>query len=166
VSATNPENGAVTYTYDPISRPVSRVDAKGQKTTYGYDNQGRIMSRRYYLPDGQGGFIEQPDQDIAWTYDCYPNGCDVPTSWGRLTQVTFGGGLGLSNGAGMSYRYLYDNLGRVSTQTLQAQVPLPVYNNWRPNTHTLSLNAQASLLFEDVLRNDVLYAAFGFSRGQ
>jgi YD repeat-containing protein len=31
-SATNPENGTVTYTYDAAHRVLSRTDAKGQKT--------------------------------------------------------------------------------------------------------------------------------------
>src|SRR6266498_1636003 len=36
-SATNPENGTVTYQYDGAHRVTSRTDAKGQQTQYSYD---------------------------------------------------------------------------------------------------------------------------------
>jgi YD repeat-containing protein len=35
-SATNPENGTVTYTYDGAHHVTSRTDAKGQQTQYTY----------------------------------------------------------------------------------------------------------------------------------
>ncbi len=41
MSATNPENGTVTYTYDNNLHPASKTDAKGQKVTYAYDSAGR-----------------------------------------------------------------------------------------------------------------------------
>ena len=41
-SATNPENGTVTYTYDAVHHVTSRTDAKGQVTQYNYDSYGRV----------------------------------------------------------------------------------------------------------------------------
>ena len=37
VSATNPENGTVTYTYDASHRVTQRTDNMGQQTRYSYD---------------------------------------------------------------------------------------------------------------------------------
>ena len=48
VSAANPENGTVTYTYDSAHRVTTRTDAKGQETDYAYDAYGRVTSQRYY----------------------------------------------------------------------------------------------------------------------
>ena len=48
VSATNPENGTVTYQYDGEHRVTQRIDAKGQKTLYSYDPYGRLTQKRYF----------------------------------------------------------------------------------------------------------------------
>src|SRR5580704_10239190 len=48
-SATNPENGTVTYTYDGAHRVKSRRDAKGQKTLYTFDTCERktmVLAKR------------------------------------------------------------------------------------------------------------------------
>jgi YD repeat-containing protein len=41
-SATNPENGTVSYGYYSDGLLMSKVDAKGQKTLYSYDGYGRL----------------------------------------------------------------------------------------------------------------------------
>jgi YD repeat-containing protein len=41
VSATNPENGTVTYQYDGSHQVTKRTDALGQETRYTYDAYGR-----------------------------------------------------------------------------------------------------------------------------
>jgi len=51
VSATNPENGTVTYTYDGAHHVLSRTDAKGQGTGYSYDAYGRLTAVAHY-PQG------------------------------------------------------------------------------------------------------------------
>ena len=48
ISATNPENGTVTYQYDGAHRVTPRIDAKGQKTQYTYDTYGRQTQKRYF----------------------------------------------------------------------------------------------------------------------
>ena len=52
-SATNPENGTVSYTYDNAHRVVSRTDAKNQQTQYSYDAYGRVTQVRHYNASGQ-----------------------------------------------------------------------------------------------------------------
>ena len=42
LSATNPENGQVTYTYNSDSTLHTKTDAKGQVFTYSYDNYKRL----------------------------------------------------------------------------------------------------------------------------
>src|SRR5579863_1221280 len=44
LSATNPENGTVTYTYTSNNLMASKTDAKGQHFTYGRDSYNRLSS--------------------------------------------------------------------------------------------------------------------------
>ena len=43
-SATNPENGTVTYTYNSNNLLATKTDAKSQKLTYGYDSYHRLTT--------------------------------------------------------------------------------------------------------------------------
>jgi len=44
LTATNPENGTVTYTRDVMGHVTKRVDAAGQTTNYTYDSYDRLKS--------------------------------------------------------------------------------------------------------------------------
>ncbi len=44
LSATNPENGTVTYTYNSSSLLATKTDAKNQQLTYQYDSYNRLTS--------------------------------------------------------------------------------------------------------------------------
>jgi len=44
LSATNPENGTVTYTYNTNMTVASKTDAKSQNFTYQYDTYNRLTS--------------------------------------------------------------------------------------------------------------------------
>ena len=103
VAATNPENGTVSYAYDVAHRVTTRTDAKGQQTRYTYDGYNRVTGRRYYLPDGQGGFVEQTGQAVQYTYDTAYEGL------GKLATVTFGAG-----GGTFRYSYTYSGSGQVA----------------------------------------------------
>jgi YD repeat-containing protein len=46
-SATNPENGTVSYTYDGNHHVTQRTDAKGQKTNYTYDAYERLTQTQH-----------------------------------------------------------------------------------------------------------------------
>lgn len=46
-SATNPETGKIGYTYDANGNVMSRTDARGITTSYGYDTLNRLTSRTY-----------------------------------------------------------------------------------------------------------------------
>jgi len=49
LSATNPENGTVSYTNDSNNRLATKTDAKGQKLVYSYDSYNRVTQvARYY----------------------------------------------------------------------------------------------------------------------
>ncbi len=114
-SATNPENGTVSYQYDGTHRVTQRTDAMGQKTTYTYDPYGRLTLVQHYAADGTAF----PRQDVTYTYD-YPQFSGAQNTWGHLAGVTFNGGLGVNP---MAYLYSYNQAGRVTTQ--QFVLPFP-----------------------------------------
>lgn len=131
VSATNPENGTISYAYDGAHHLTARTDQKGQLTKYLYDTYGRVTNK-YVYPQG---LQYPPDntQAITYAYDILPASWDLPGNptytWGRLVAVAFGGGdpsCGTSGdynaGVQYFYTYSYNPAGRVTSQFFQALV--------------------------------------------
>jgi RHS repeat-associated protein len=110
-SETNPENGAVTYTYDGAHHMLSKTDAIGQQTQYTYDPYGRLTAK-YCYPLVSGVPTLDPNQTVLYYYDTNPH---EPTfssnSQGRLTAVQMN--------TSMWYEYNYSVPGRVTNQRLQ-----------------------------------------------
>ena len=81
-SATNPENGTVSYTYNADGTMATKLDAKGQTLKYAYDSYGRVLTVSL------GG---SPDTVLrTYTYDT--NSADSSYSQyasGRLTTVQY-----------------------------------------------------------------------------
>lgn len=105
-SASNPENGSVSYDYDENANLRHKTDARQITTTYSYDALNRITSRTY---QNDGGLT----QPVYHKYDAQDLPSGAPTfdrgpSTGRLVAVLYGG----SNSATGSYQG-YDVAGRV-----------------------------------------------------
>jgi len=79
VSATNPENGTVTYTYDASHRVLTRTDAKNQQTKYIYNTLGQ-RTQVLHGTLSNGTFTQDTTSTVNYTYDTY----------GRTSQVQFG----------------------------------------------------------------------------
>ncbi|HEY3103764.1 MAG TPA: BPSL0067 family protein, partial [Pyrinomonadaceae bacterium] len=106
-SATNPESGAVSYSYDNNGNLLTRIDARSITTTIAYDALNRPTAKTY--SDGT------PRSDFYYDAQTLPGGAptfDRGYSTGALVAVTYGGGS-----AG-TYRG-YDPLGRVVRQYQQ-----------------------------------------------
>jgi YD repeat-containing protein len=80
-SATNPESGTVSYTYNADGTLAKKTDANGNPETYEYDAYQRL--------------IAIPDRQQTFTYDTCPTagqnaviGCG--SAAGQLVQATFG----------------------------------------------------------------------------
>jgi RHS repeat-associated protein len=114
VLATNPENGPMSYAYDPNGNLTDKTDARGVKTTIVYDALNRAISKNYSRLTSEGTAVANATVPVRYFYDGYsalPSG--APTwpgtpSKGRLTGVTYGSG---SDGT----YYKYDVLGRIAT---------------------------------------------------
>ena len=65
-TATNPENGTVTYTYDNYNKVATKTDAKGQATVYTYDTYARLTKVQRY-PTGTSGSKTPASRKITST---------------------------------------------------------------------------------------------------
>jgi RHS repeat-associated protein len=100
-SVTNPENGAVHYTYNTDGTLASKTDAKGQKITYTYDAIRRILATQVY----PNGTTLDGTQTVSYAYD----GAS-PQSWGGFPFSNTIGRVAIKqyHGAGSStYSELY-----------------------------------------------------------
>ena len=105
-SATNPESGTTTYTYDHNGNMLTRVDSRSVTTTMAYDALNRLTSRSY------NDIPQTPVVNYFYDAQSLPGGApsfDRGYSTGRLVATTYGGG---SEG---TYRG-YDQAGRVVRQ--------------------------------------------------
>jgi YD repeat-containing protein len=106
-SATNPENGTVSYTYNVDGTLAGKTDANGNTETYTYDAYQRLTAI--------------PDRQQTFAYDTCPasaTGC--VSAAGQLMQATFGSGTG-TNELSFAYNYAYTPAGKVAGKTLQVQ---------------------------------------------
>ncbi len=115
LTATNPENGTVTYTRDAMGHVTKRVDAESQTTNYTYDTYNRLVQVARVSDPCQAEYYYY-DQGIDSTFDS-------GASWGKLTAVLFGYGPGTAcpgtgpdgtgwNGA--TYEYQYNAAGQTT----------------------------------------------------
>jgi len=98
ISATNPENGTVSYTYNADGTVATKIDAKGNKEAYTYDSYQRLTAIHRY----PGGVNEDPCQLQSFSYDgAYP---------GQLVVAAFGQQVSSLCGQGpnqLSFQYQY-----------------------------------------------------------
>ena len=109
-SATNPESGTTTYTYDLIGNLVKKVDARGVATGgiwYCYDALSRLTGKAYTQ---QTCPLSAPD--VAYQYDTSSISGNTNTI-GRLTGESV-----IMNGATSTGRqpYKYDAMGRIQAE--------------------------------------------------
>ena len=111
-SATNPENGTVSYTYDGSNKVLTRTDAKNQQAKYIYDTYGRLSQLQHWL--WNGSFLyEDLSQRIDYAYDTNPYLVNfLHNGAGRLAAVQFYGGK-------FTYMYDYNQPGRTMTRRLR-----------------------------------------------
>jgi YD repeat-containing protein len=109
-SATNPENGTVSYTYNADGTLYSKTDANNNTETYTYDAYQRLTAIS--------------DHAQTFTYDtCPANATGCANAWGQLVQATFGGAGSTvgPNDLVFRYNYAYTPAGKVSSKTLEVQ---------------------------------------------
>jgi len=107
-SATNPENGTVSYTYNADGTLATKTDASGFTESYTYDAYQRLTAI--------------PDRQQTFTYDTCPttNATGCVNAPGQMVQATFGSNIG-PNWLNFAYNCAYTPAGKVSSKTLAVQ---------------------------------------------
>ncbi len=167
-SATNPENGTVTYTYNSNYLLATKTDAKNQKLTYAYDGYNRLTTvtlgasqvlRTYYYdsnPLDSTGFsqytsgrlaaVQYPPQSAVQMNDMYSyTQAGLPAA--KRVQVnqtvTLPGGNGTAT-SNLDSTYTYNNEGKATAMThpatglSSAPVAGPSYNYSYDSMYRLS----------------------------
>jgi RHS repeat-associated protein len=93
----DPDMGIWNYVTDNLGQITTQTDAKNQSTTYTYDVLGRLTRRL------------EADLDSRWYYETNAAGTACNKGLGKLCEATAANGY--------NRRYVYDNLGRLSSQT-------------------------------------------------
>ena len=102
MSAVNPENGTVSYTYNADGTPASKIDANGGKETYHYDSYKRLDTIHRF----PNGTTEDTSQRQSFTYGGI-----------YLTQATTASMVG-PNQLTFQDGYVYTPAGKVANHTL------------------------------------------------
>ena len=112
-SATNPENGTVSYTYNPDGTPLRKTDARGA-IEFSYDQYQRVTQKHVYTWDPNN---EDPCAHVDFYYDTNPLETNWPSAWGHLTAMRWGGANCPGNQFTESYQY---QSGRITYKRLRA----------------------------------------------
>ncbi len=119
LSATNPENGTVSYTYSADGTTATKTDAKGIKTEFSYDAYKRVLQMRK-LTLVSSVWTEDRCQRTDYFYDEGGG-----TNNGRLTRVRWNWMLNGSNfevpcsvAGGFTESYSYNSAGRILSKNL------------------------------------------------
>jgi RHS repeat-associated protein len=126
LSATNPENGTVTYTYNSDQTLATKTDAKNQQVQYSYDSYKRVTQIRRGTYNGT--FTEDTCQQENYTYDAGTYG------QGRLTGLQYKGGFELYPGLSSCYLtftegFIYNSPGGITSQSLGVSEPAQNYSS-------------------------------------
>ena len=146
-SATNPENGTVSYTYygsgyNGFGKIATRTDAKGQEVVYTYDSYSRLSEVQRYPTSG----TEDVCQREVYYYDgSSPSGSAYPANAaGRLSAVQYWGGYNTTVlptcDTTFTEMYTYATSGAPVGKQLQVARTLEwaSYSEWVPESVTLS----------------------------
>ncbi len=113
-SATNPENGAVTYTYNADGTLWKKTDARNQRVEYSYDTNGRLAVVRRFLSNN----TEDPCQAVTYYYDTSPRDATfTQNGQGRVTVVEWGGQT--CSGLAFANWYCYAASGHITKKRLR-----------------------------------------------
>lgn len=142
LSATNAENGTVTYTYNSDTTLATKTDAKNQQTQYRYDNYKRVYQVRHYRVSDGG---EETSPQVNYYYDSNPDDGGTFSQYvaGRLAVVKYGAVniAGLNIVRKFAEWYSYNQPGGMTPKRLQLSETIP---GSIPHTTTLNFDSRYS----------------------
>jgi RHS repeat-associated protein len=114
LSATNPENGTVSYTYTWYGSVATKTDAKGVQTRYSYDDLRRLTQISYFT-QFPPSWVEDVAARVTMSYDTNPvDGSYSQSALGRMTTRQY-----TVNGTAFTDMYSYTGPGQVAGKRLR-----------------------------------------------
>ncbi|WP_162180005.1 RHS repeat-associated core domain-containing protein [Bryobacter aggregatus] len=143
LSATNPENGTVSYVYNADGTAQSKTDAKGIKSEFVYDSYKRVTQTKKSTQSG-GTWTEDRCQRVDYKYDeggGANNGRLTKTRWswtvdGSNNEVACPVSATDTTLVGFEESYTYNTAGRVMAKTVSY-----TRKPWSGATYTANLTA-------------------------
>ena len=160
LSATNPESGTVTYTYNTLGLVATKTDAKGQELKYGYDGYGRLLTV---------SLAGSPDTVLrTYTYDTNSANPNYSlNAWGRLTTVIYSVPAieqawdhNLNNGNGAWVNFTGDTVVEMYSYTQPGQVAGKQLQITRQNSLSEQLQATLSANWSYNNEGTMIYALY------
>src|SRR5208282_598139 len=152
LSATNPENGTVTYTYNSDNTLHTKTDAKSQVFTYSYDSYKRLTQIMVGSTVLRTFMYDTNTLDSTFS-GSYTAGRLVAVQNAAFTPNGYVGGNG-GNGASVPSSvqpiemYAYTQAGLTSGKRLQVQETFNWYVNNNPESSTQKLDLDAAYTYD------------------
>jgi RHS repeat-associated protein len=144
LSATNPENGTVSYVYTAYNVLGTKTDAKGQQLAYWYDTYNRLIRVYWWNAPGGAQLLR------SYYYDTNPldsTGTFSQNALGRLTAVQY---PQTAAGVQMNEMYSYSQAGLPADKRLQVnQLVNYVDNNNHKQQQTVTVNLDSTYAYNN-----------------
>ena len=152
LSATNPENGTVTYTYNSDNTLHTKTDAKSQVFTYSYDSYKRLTQIMVGSTVLRTFMYDTNTLDSTFS-GSYTAGRLVAVQQAAIIPQGYSGGVGGSDitvPSSMQFveMYGYTQAGLTSGKRLQVQETFNWYSNNNPESSTQKLNLDAAYTYD------------------
>jgi YD repeat-containing protein len=152
LSATNPENGTVTYTYNSDSTLHTKTDAKSQVFTYSYDSYKRLTQIMVGSTVLRTFMYDTNTLDSTFS-GSYTQGRLVAVQNTGFTPNGYVGGVGgngasVPSGVQLIEMYGYTQAGLTSGKRLQVEETFNWYQNNNPESSTQKLNLDATYTYD------------------
>jgi YD repeat-containing protein len=152
LSATNPENGTVTYTYNSDSTLHTKTDAKSQVFTYSYDSYKRLTQIMVGSTVLRTFMYDTNTLDSTFS-GSYTQGRLVAVQNTGFTPNGYVGGVGgngasVPSGVQLIEMYGYTQAGLTSGKRLQVEETFNWYQNGNPESSTQKLNLDATYTYD------------------
>jgi len=144
LSATNPENGTVTYTYGSNNMIATKLDANNQKTVYSYDSYNRVTEIQHFFYQAPfGPYTEDTSQQVVYSYDTNPYDTSGYSTYasGRLTAIKYQPKSNTFQQPMMQEWYAYSAAGSVTGKQLRVSQQNPAGQGYPANTGMVALTS-------------------------
>jgi RHS repeat-associated protein len=153
LSAANPENGTVTYTYNSDNTLHTKTDAKSQVFTYSYDSYKRLTQIMVGSTVLRTFIYDTNNLDSTFSGSYTAGRLVAVQNNVGVSPIAYVGGVGgngasVPSGVQFTEMYGYTQAGLTSGKRLQVQENFNWYTNNNPESSTQNLNMDAAYTYD------------------